>query len=278
VVIEPEPAHRPVLQELLDMRACPADDAGWPPAGVLPKLLGAYFSDTVYRDFIAASKVNDRLKALEAAAAATGMTQGQVDAVSEAVGLAHKEYITLERIPWAVPPADTPRLKGAFAGHFGGFLQQDFRAYDFDVGRREAREWLLKWLSLHSVALGLTNAPETLLSAQAPQPAALQTEPQWGSVAFWRRIQIGTSGPARVLVLLERWFGNVASWASLVAAMLLFVVVSALASLGQSRGWRPLTLGAASAAVVVVARGVVIAARVATRWWLGRIPGQDGPT
>ena len=277
VVIEPEPAHRPALQELLDMRARPADDAGWPPAAVLAKLLSAYFSDTVYRDFIAASKVNGHLKALEAAAAAAGMTQAQVDAVSAAVGLAHKEYITLERIPWDVPPTDQPRLKGAFAGHFGGFLQQDFRAYDFDVGRREARQWLLKWLSLHSAALGLTGAPETLLSAQAPQPAALQTEPQWGSVAFWRRIQIGTSGPARVLVLLERWFGSFASWASLVGGILLFVVVSALAALGQSRGWHPLTLGAAAGAVVVVARGVVIAARAAARWWLGRISGQHGP-
>jgi hypothetical protein len=277
VVIEPEPAHRPTLQELLDARARPADASGWPPATVLPRLLGAYFSDTVYRDFVAASKVNGHLKALEQAAAATGMTQGQLDTVAAAVGLAHKEYITLERIPWEVPPTDQPRLKGAFAGHFGGFLQQDFRAYDFDVGRREAREWLLKWLSLHSAVLGLTGAPETLLPAQVPQPPALQAEPQWRSVAFWRRIQIETRGPARVLVLLERWFGNGASWASLVGGVLLFAVVSILASFGQAHGWHPLTLGAVTGAVVVVARGVVVAARAAARRWVGRIAGPDGP-
>ncbi len=236
LVIEPDPAHRPSLEEMLATEERSADANGWPPATVVAKLFGAYFSDTIYRDFIAAKKINEQLDKLDTAAAETKMSPEQVAAVSAAVGLSHKQQVTLERIPWDVPPADPPRLNGAFLGHFGGFLQQEFRQYDFEVGRREARDWLLKWLSLHQTALELTGSPEALealLPTEVPNPPPLQASPKWGSVAPARRRRIITRGAMRALVLLNRWL----------------------------RGY-PLIVGAAAGAAVVVGAAV--------RWRRGR--------
>jgi len=223
LVIEPDPAHRPRLEEMLAVRERAADANGWPPAAVVAKLFGAYFSDTIYRDFMAAKKTNEQLAALDKAAAETSMTPDQLAAVRAAVGLADKVQVTLERIPWDVPPADPPRLQGAFFGHFGGFLQQEFRQHDFEVGRREARDWLLNWLTLHAAALGLSDRPEDLVPAEVPSPPPLQTEPQWRSVARARRWHVGARGGMRILVLLNRWL----------------------------RGY-PLLLGAAAGAAVIV--------------------------
>jgi hypothetical protein len=69
------------------------------------------------------------------------------DAVARIAGIAGKERIALEVLsPLALPEAKmTPishMLAGEFLFHFGGFLAENLRQSDFDLGYRSTVEWL----------------------------------------------------------------------------------------------------------------------------------------
>ncbi|MHB0886531.1 MAG: patatin-like phospholipase family protein [Bacillota bacterium] len=57
-----------------------------------------------------------------------------------ASGLAGKRRYRLHHLA----PSDPGELAGAFWGHFGGLFEEKFREHDFRVGRRVARDWLLR--------------------------------------------------------------------------------------------------------------------------------------
>ncbi len=55
-------------------------------------------------------------------------------------GLAGKRRYRLHHLA----PSDPGDLAGAFWGHFGGLFEEKFREHDFRVGRRVARDWLVR--------------------------------------------------------------------------------------------------------------------------------------
>jgi hypothetical protein len=240
VVIVPDPDQRPSLQEMLATDAGPSDANGWPPGKAMGKLIKAYFYDTIYSDLVAAHKTNVKIDELAKAAERTHMNAAQVEAVRAAVGLAHKKTVEVECIPWDAPPSNQPRLAGAFAGHFGGFLERGFRQHDFDVGRREAREWLLRWLDLH----GLGSASAALPQGDVPKPRQ-QVPSGLNAVPWSRRLHIARAGSARTLVLLNRWLGGLPLLlGSLIGGAVVFGLLRRAGSGGRAGGtgrdsWSP---------------------------------------
>jgi hypothetical protein len=154
LVVEPDPTTPKAL-----LRSVKEGGEGFPdgkPFGaVLAAIVSAYFSDALYSDFEQAAKTNQRIRDLEALGEGPfALAPGQMEEVKKRVGLDYKSVVTLERIPLASPGRIKDRLAGAFAGHFGGFLDRSLRVADFRTGQYEARQWLLGWLEQNGASLG----------------------------------------------------------------------------------------------------------------------------
>jgi predicted acylesterase/phospholipase RssA len=218
VVIEPDPASRETASGHGDTRV--AADNGLSPATVVGKIEKAYITDALYRDFEEAAKTNERLQALATIAKEWNLSTQQLDQLKQAVGLAHKDVISLERIPLDIPMPGADRLAGAFAGHFGGFLLQGFREHDFAVGCVEARQWLARWLPAQFSALGLPPADQTRIVAsltqfENPPPSGAS----WDEVPAQRQLTIVARGLDRAEVLAHRWLALPASVLALLRAL-----------------------------------------------------------
>ncbi len=277
IVIEPDPASREIASGQGDGRA--ADDHGLLPAAVVGKIEQAYSTDALYRDFEEAAKTNDRLQALATLAKQWQLTPEQHDQLKRAVGLAHKDVICLERIPMDIPLPGAHRLAGAFAGHFGGFLLQNFREHDFAVGRVEARQWLVRWLPAQLSALGLPQADHARIVASLsqvvdPPPPLPPAGASWDEVPVQRRLDIVARGLDRAEVLTHRWLALPASVLALLRALFAPAVQTHLARAAQAG---PTWTGVASAlwytplgrvlvaVVAVVSAGFVVLSNGAAR-------------
>ena len=161
VIIEPEPQLPADVESALTSVAA-HDAAPTPPLSLLPKILSSYFNTALYGDFQTAAEMNKKIRGLNDALQTLdnlGLPPEQAkeikDNIRASVGLDDKAEITLQRIPHEL--TTSKRLAGAFGGHFGGFLRQDFREADFITGRHEARqwfaEWLTRWLNDHAASI-----------------------------------------------------------------------------------------------------------------------------
>jgi hypothetical protein len=188
LVIEPDPNTREAIAQSMgaDTQAARESPHGLPPQKVLGKIINAYFNDALYSDFERAEKVNQQIRALNRALAASQLTPAQQEAIRQAVGLHYKREIVLERIP-AVPPQQD-RLAGDFMGHFGGFLAQALREEDFVTGQREARRWFQEWLQRWITQLG-ERAPITLEQAVSRLPALPEPPGKASPDAGWEWIE-----------------------------------------------------------------------------------------
>lgn len=210
LVIEPDPNTREAIAQSLgtDTKTARENPHGLPPHRIVGKIINAYFNDALYSDFERAEKVNQQIRALNRALAASDLTPAQQEAIRQAVGLHFKREIVLERIP-AVPP-EQDRLAGDFWGHFGGFLAQTFREEDFVTGQREARRWFLDWLARWLARLG-ERAPITLeqaatrLPALPDPPGEASPDSRWESIERERRKAILEAALLRAGQMIGRW-------------------------------------------------------------------------
>ena len=119
IIVEPDPTTpadiRAAFQKIADRDA----PDGIPPQELIGAIISTYFNTALFSDFLNALEVNNQIDAIKA----LGLGANEA-AVMQAVGLAHKKSIVLERVPNAIPTAD--RLAGDFWGDFGGFTQTNF--------------------------------------------------------------------------------------------------------------------------------------------------------
>ena len=153
LVIEPDPVSAQSLAASLrnSTREAESSPHGLPPLSAIARVVGAYFNHALASDFLEAQRINERVTALDAELKNIHLEDKDEETllkgrIKKAAGLGHQRPITLEHIPLCDKPLRPSRLAGDFMGHFGGFLREDLREYDYALGKCEAREWLEAWL------------------------------------------------------------------------------------------------------------------------------------
>ena len=138
IVIEPDPpTEAQALAALAEIEKS-QDTNGVPPLQLAGKIVSTYFNNAFYKDLEQATAVNAQLANLQMLVDTNKITAAQHQQVVDALGIGHLRQIKIERI---VPDPKNGALAGAFRGHFGGFLKQEYRAYDFGLGCETARKW-----------------------------------------------------------------------------------------------------------------------------------------
>lgn len=176
LIIDPDPTSRQQALEGLEGVQKSLSANGLPLPSLGGKVIGAYFNDALYRDLQQAIQANKRIAALDGIldplVKAGTINEVQATSIRAAVGLDYKKPIVIERVPSLPRPF---KLAGAFAGHFGGFFNQQYRESDFQVGCYEARVWFRAWINAQaptSAALLDGNLQSGLAEAvQPPLPA-----------------------------------------------------------------------------------------------------------
>ncbi len=202
LVIEPDPTSPQLVVDSLKGLEKQDGANGLPPTALLGKILGAYFNDALYQDFQNAADTNERILKVNMALwemdrhvrekAGDNFDEEAYLEIRKAIigasGIAHKFVVDLERIPASIPVPD--RLAGDFMGHFGGFLSRECREFDFQVGKAEARKWLVGWLKPRLSNFGLASLPDFLLEPVA-DPNDVQADrahTEWGDLPATERV------------------------------------------------------------------------------------------
>lgn len=240
LVVEPDPVLPAELEAQLQKQLLKGDPLPIMPLTVLGQVVDGYFSEALTSDFRTAAQTNARLEKLERvwcqAMAGLPVEQQKLledvkGQILDAVGLAGKDLVTLDRIP--AHPACGHRLAGAFAGHFGGFLKQEYREADFITGQREAWRWMRQWTTLflqaHAEELGMEareicaefaasvigpepaipagwpNAPDHVAAFAGWFPRANMAEARAVALSPQEREEAARLGFSRGITLLRRW-------------------------------------------------------------------------
>jgi predicted acylesterase/phospholipase RssA len=206
----------------------------------LPPLLGgvveSYFNESLWADLANADSINKKLRAirkeykkLEELPDGDEKTTGVsvFNQVLKCAKLDYKRIVDIQRIPG--DELEGRELAGAGRGHFDGFLGEELRKHDFDLGRYEARAWFRNWID--NVPSLRADRPEFPLLPAMPAPPPVPSLPTrllfarafWlaENMSFVKKMLMGFLASARKKLLPALVVLFVVVVASLVGTMLL---------------------------------------------------------
>jgi hypothetical protein len=202
LIIDPHPNSATDVKDALESVQSEVALDGLPFLTALGRLISVYFNTALYSDYMNTIQVNEQLAAIDGI---YPQPCPEKAAVLAAFGLNFKRSVVLERIPRAIPTKN--RLAGDFFGDFGGFLQEDFREFDYSVGRVEARQWFKKWLQFSASNLNIdSNAVIAALGMDPVQATPDLNGADWfSSVTRPRRLLIVNTAFNRIRQLVLGW-------------------------------------------------------------------------
>lgn len=224
LIIEPEPK---TLEGLCgDMHAnlqiAQSASNGLPPQQLIGKIINAYFNDALYNDIYEAYKMNVQLKALNDLIDKNNNLKDFRDEILSAVNLKDKQIVNLEHIPSQNRRQKRDRLACAFMMDFGGFFKKEYREQDFNTGRREAEDWLRKWLDRINSKIKLPVDESIVLSNNKYCNA------EWNSLGLKDRIYITVLALLRLWKVVPKWLNILSIFDSLNKKLMNLVVLSIL--------------------------------------------------